>query len=132
MRQVRLASSLPSNLSVATDGEEALTFLRRKGKHAEAPRPDLILLDLKLPGKNGLEVLAEVKADDQLRRIPVVLLTSSDTPKDIHRAYELQASCYITKPGDLVQLVQVMRSIEEFYLSVTQLPHRTSHGPGTN
>jgi two-component system, chemotaxis family, response regulator Rcp1 len=109
-------------LSVAADGEEALAVLRREGRHVAAARPDLILLDLSLPRKDGREVLAEIKADSHLRRIPVVVLTSSQAEKDIVASYELNANCYVTKPVDLDQFMSVVRSIEEFWLTVVKLP----------
>lgn len=111
-----------NNLHVAADGEEALAFLRREGPHADAVRPDLILLDLNLPKKDGREVLEEVKADPQLRRIPVVVLTTSEAEQDILRSYDLHANCYITKPVDLDQFITVVRSIEDFWLTIVKLP----------
>ena len=111
-----------NNLSVAVDGEEALAFLRRQTIYAEAPRPDLILLDLNLPRKDGRQVLAEIKADEQLKRIPVVILTSSSAEEDILRTYDLHANCYITKPVDFDQFVAVVRSIEDFWLTMVKLP----------
>ena len=110
------------NLSVAPDGEEALAFLRRLGPHLGAPRPDLILLDLNLPRKDGREVLAEIKADADLRRIPVVVLTTSSAEADIVKSYNLHANCYITKPVDFKQFMTVVRSIEDFWLTVVRLP----------
>ena len=110
------------HLSVASDGEQALAFLRRQGPHAAAPRPDLILLDLNLPRKGGREVLAEIKADAPLRRIPVVVLTSSQAEQDILASYDLNANCYITKPVDLDQFLGVVKSIEHFWLQVVKLP----------
>ena len=124
-REALRESSLPSRLSVAGDGVEALAFLRREGKYAEAPRPDLILLDLKLPRKGGLEVLAAIKADERLKQIPVVVLSSSTAPDDISRAYQLQASCYVTKPADLDHYVSVVQSIEGYCFSVAELPPRS-------
>jgi CheY-like chemotaxis protein len=109
-------------MSVATDGEEALAFLRRENGHAAAPRPDLVLLDLNLPRKDGREVLAEMKADPDLRRIPVVILTTSKAEEDIVRTYDLHANCYITKPVDLDQFITVVKSIESFWFSVVSLP----------
>jgi CheY-like chemotaxis protein len=109
-------------LAVAADGEEALALLRREGPYAAAARPDLILLDLNLPRKDGREVLAEIKADPHLRRIPVVVLTSSQAEKDIAISYDLNANCYVTKPVDLQQFMSVVRSIEEFWLTVVTLP----------
>src|SRR4051794_24701063 len=99
-REALREGKIRNNLSVVTDGVEALAFLRREGRYAGAPRPDVILLDLNLPRKDGREVLAEIKADDRLRRIPVVILTTSADERDILRAYELHANCYITKPVD--------------------------------
>ncbi len=110
------------HLSTARDGEEALAFLHRQGSFARAPRPDLILLDLNLPRKGGREVLAEIKADDRLRHIPVVVLTSSQAEQDILASYDLHANCYITKPVDLEQFIRVVRSIEDFWLTVVKLP----------
>jgi two-component system, chemotaxis family, response regulator Rcp1 len=112
-----------NRLHVAMDGVEALAFLRQEGPHAGAPRPDVILLDLNLPKKDGREVLAEIKADDHLRRIPVVVLTTSSSEQDILRTYDLHANCYITKPVDLDQFMDVVRSIENFWLSVVKLPN---------
>jgi chemotaxis family two-component system response regulator Rcp1 len=111
-----------NNLSVAPDGVEALAFLRRQGKYADAPRPDVILLDLNLPKKDGREVLQEIKADPSLARIPVVILTSSEAERDIARAYELHANCYVTKPVDLDQFIHVVKSIEDFWFSIVKLP----------
>jgi len=121
-QEVLRGSTVPTRLSVAEDGVEALAMLRREGKYAGAARPDLILLDLKLPRKDGLEVLAEIKADPVLRRIPVVVLTTSDAPDDVLKAHDLQASCYVTKPEDMEQFVRVLKSIENFCLTVVQLP----------
>jgi chemotaxis family two-component system response regulator Rcp1 len=111
-----------NNLSVAPDGVEALAFLRRQGKYADAPRPDVILLDLNLPKKDGREVLEEVKADPSLRNIPVVILTSSEAERDIAQAYDLHANCYITKPVDLDQFITVVKSIEDFWFTIVKLP----------
>ncbi|HEX5870707.1 MAG TPA: response regulator [Longimicrobium sp.] len=111
-----------NNLSVAPDGVEALAFLRRQGKYADAPRPDVILLDLNLPKKDGREVLEEVKADPSLRSIPVVILTSSEAERDIAQAYALHANCYITKPVDLDQFITVVKSIEDFWFTIVKLP----------
>lgn len=111
-----------NTLHVAVDGMEAMDFLRRKGKYAGVPRPDLILLDLNLPRKNGREVLAEVKSDEELRRIPVVILTTSKEEEDILKTYDLHANCYITKPIDLPQFIKVVQSIEDFWLTVVKLP----------
>ena len=113
-----------NNLSVARDGVEALAFLRREGEYAGAPRPDVILLDLNLPRKDGREVLAEIKEDTDLRRIPVVVLTTSQAEQDILKTYNLHANCYITKPVDLERFITVVKSIETFWLSVVKLPQR--------
>lgn len=111
-----------NNLFVARDGVEALEFLRRQGPHAQASKPDLILLDLNLPRKDGREVLADIKNDDNLRTIPVVVLTTSSAEADILKSYNLHANCYITKPVDLEQFVQVIKSIDDFWLTVVRLP----------
>ncbi|WP_434346335.1 response regulator [Myxococcus virescens] len=113
-----------NRLSVARDGVEALAFLRRQGAYADAALPDLILLDLNLPRKDGREVLAEIKVDPALRRIPVVVLTTSKAEEDILRTYDLHANCYIAKPVDLEQFISVVRSIDDFWLSVVRLPPR--------
>lgn len=118
LREIKVSN----NLHVATDGAEALAFLNREGQYADAPRPALILLDLNLPKKNGREVLAEVKNHPNLRRIPVVILTTSSEEKDILATYDLHANCYITKPADLDCFIEVIRSIEGFWLSVVKLP----------
>lgn len=104
------------------DGVEAMAYLRREGKYGAATRPDLILLDLQMPRKNGREVLAEVKQDPDLRRIPVVVMTSSDDEKDVLAAYNLYVNCYITKPVDLDQFLAVIKSIEHFWFSIVKLP----------
>ena len=111
-----------NNLHVVGDGAEALAFLRREGAHAAAPRPDLILLDLNLPKKDGREVLSEIKDDPTLRRIPVVVLTTSQAEQDIVRTYDLHANCYIAKPVDLDQFITVVKSIEDFWLAIVKLP----------
>ena len=106
------------------DGEEAMEFLGRRNAYANAPRPDLILLDLNLPRKDGREVLAELKSDPDLRTIPVVVLTTSKDDQDIAQVYQLQANCYIAKPVDFKQFVSVVRAIEHFWLEVATLPGR--------
>jgi CheY-like chemotaxis protein len=116
------SSKLLLNLHVVEDGEQALAFLHRENMHANAPRPDLILLDLNLPRKDGREVLAAVKADDQLKVIPVVVLTTSKAEEDILKAYGLHANCYITKPIDFGSFTEVVRSIEHFWFIVVRLP----------
>jgi len=108
------------------DGVEALAFLNQKGKYAKAPRPDLILLDLNLPKKDGREVLAEIKADKDLKRIPVVILTISKDEEDIMKSYNLHANCYITKPVDLKQFIKVVQSIEDFWLTIVKLPSNSA------
>lgn len=115
---------MTSRLKVVVDGVEAMAFLRREGQYAGSPRPNLILLDLNLPRKDGRQVLAELKADDELRRIPVVVLTTSQAEQDILRSYDLHANCYITKPVDLDRFISVVRSIEEYWCSVVTLPPR--------
>jgi CheY-like chemotaxis protein len=104
------------------DGEEAMAFLRCQGPFAAAPRPDLILLDLHMPRKNGLEVLAEVKQDPDLKRIPIVIMTTSSDEKDILQAYDRHANCYVTKPVDMDKFIEAVKSIEEFWLTVAHLP----------
>ena len=113
-----------NNLHTVEDGVEALAFLRREGRYAEAPRPDLVLLDLNLPKMNGREVLAVIKEDPDLRRIPVVILTVSQAEQDIVKSYNLHANCYITKPVDLDQFLEVVKSIENFWLTIVKLPPR--------
>ena len=110
------------NLSVAEDGVEALEFLSKEGKYADAPHPDLVLLDLNLPKKDGREVLAQMKADPIFKRIPVVILTTSQAEEDVLKAYNLCANCYITKPVDLDQFVKIVRSIESFWFTIVKLP----------
>jgi len=112
-----------NNLNVARDGVEALAYLRREPPFAEASRPDLILLDLNLPRKDGREVLAELKADPRWKTIPVVVLTTSRAEQDVLRSYELQANCFVTKPVDLDQFINVVKSIEDFWLTVVTLPN---------
>jgi two-component system, chemotaxis family, response regulator Rcp1 len=111
-----------NNLHVVDDGEKAMAFLRREGTYADAPRPGLILLDLNLPRKDGRQVLAEIKADDNLRRIPVVVLTTSRAEEDVIKSYDLHANCFITKPIDLHQFLNVVKAIEDFWLSIVVLP----------
>jgi chemotaxis family two-component system response regulator Rcp1 len=115
-------SKIDNLIHAVGNGEEAMDFLRRKGKYADAPRPDLVLLDLNLPRKDGREVLAEIKSDEDLKRIPVVILTSSKDEEDILKAYNLHANCYITKPMDLNQFIKVVKSIEDFWFTVVKLP----------
>ncbi len=110
------------NLSVVDDGVEAMAFLRRQALYIDSPHPDLILLDLNLPRKDGREVLAEIKADEILRRIPVVILTTSQAEEDIIRAYNLCANCYISKPVDFDQFIKIVQSIEDFWFTIVKLP----------
>ncbi len=111
-----------NNLRTVVDGVQAMAFLRRQGQYAKVPRPDLVLLDLNLPKMDGREVLAEIKEDPDLRRLPVVILTVSKAEQDILKSYNLHANCYITKPVDLDQFLGVVKSIEDFWLTVVMLP----------
>jgi CheY-like chemotaxis protein len=115
-------SKVHNNIFVVEDGVEAMDFLRRKGKYKGMPRPDLILLDLNLPRKTGREVLAEVKTDESLKRIPVVVLTVSRDEEDILKAYNLHANCYVTKPIDFEQFIKITKTIEDFWLTIVKLP----------
>jgi chemotaxis family two-component system response regulator Rcp1 len=121
-RELLKESKIHNNLTVVDNGEDAIVFLRRAAKHPDATLPDLILLDLNLPRKNGAEVLASIKNDPSLRRIPVVILTSSKAEEDIARAYDLHANCYISKPVGLEQFATVVKSIDDFWLSIVRLP----------
>ena len=121
-REALRDAKVRNNLTWLSDGEEALAFLRREGKYSHAPRPDLILLDLNLPRKDGREVLTEIKADDNFRRIPVVILTTSQAEEDILKAYHLNANCYIPKPVDLERFLTVVKTIEDFWLTIVKLP----------
>lgn len=115
-------SKISVNLNVVEDGVEAMAFLRKQDKYADVPHPDIVLLDLNLPKKDGREVLAEIKGDAHLRRIPVVVLTTSQAEEDILKAYNLAANCYITKPVDFDQFVRIVRYIENFWFAVVKLP----------
>jgi two-component system, chemotaxis family, response regulator Rcp1 len=115
-------AKVQNTLHVASDGMEAASFLWREGKHANAPRPDLILLDLNLPKKSGREILEEIKLDPNLKSIPVVILTTSAAEEDILRSYQLHANCYITKPVDLDQFLKVVKIIDNFWLAIVKLP----------
>jgi CheY-like chemotaxis protein len=117
-------NKLYNTLHVVSDGVQALEFLRGEGEHAGAPRPDLVLLDLNLPRKDGREVLAEVKADPDLRTIPIVVLTTSEAEEDIVRSYDLHANAYVTKPVDFERFIEVVRQIDDFFVSVVKLPQR--------
>lgn len=121
-REVFADGRVLNKLNVVRDGEEAMAFLKRRPPYQDAPRPDLVLLDLNLPRKDGREVLAEMKADEDLRLIPVVILTTSRADADVMRTYELHANCYIVKPVDLGQFIEVVRSIEDFWLKLVRLP----------
>ena len=117
-------SKLYNRLHHAKDGVEAMEFLLKEGKHKESPTPDIILLDLNLPRKDGREVLAELKAMPRLKNIPVVVLTTSDAEQDIVMSYDLHANCYITKPVDLDKFIEIVRGIENFWLSIVKLPRQ--------
>jgi CheY-like chemotaxis protein len=122
-QEVLRDSKVRNNLIVASNGEEALACLHKKGKFAGTLRPDLILLDLNLPIKDGREVLAQIKDDPDLKRIPVVILTTSQAEEDILKTYNLHANCYVTKPVDLEQFVKVVKSLEDFWLAIVKLPN---------
>jgi len=126
MREAFKEAKAHIDLHVAVDGEDAMCFLMRKGRYLQAPRPDLILLDLNLPKKDGREVLREIKESPTLRIIPVVILTTSTSEEDILRTYYLHANCYISKPVGLAGFLKVVRSIDDFWLSVVQLPLRAT------
>ena len=115
-------ATLPNKLTVVKNGIEALSLLRRQGQYAQAARPDLILLDLNLPRKDGRRVLADIKSDDNLKRIPVVVLTTSEDEQDIMESYNLHANCYIVKPLDLDRFITVVKAIEDFWLRIVALP----------
>jgi CheY-like chemotaxis protein len=121
-REALKEGRLEKNLNVAPDGVEAMSFLRREGDYAGAARPDMILLDLNLPRKSGREVLAEIKGDVELRRIPVVVLSTSGSEEDIIGSYELHANCYVTKPPDFERYLEAVKTIEEFWLCTARLP----------
>ncbi len=117
-----------NNLSVVRDGLEAMSYLRKEGVYSDAKKPDLILLDLNLPKKNGSEVLAEVKSDEELKKIPIVVLTTSDAEKDILKTYNLHVNCYIKKPVDFEEFIKVVRAIDDFWLEIVILPGRVRRG----
>lgn len=125
-KEVLKEGKIRNDLSVVTDGEEALLFLKKIGKYKDAKSPDIILLDLNLPKKDGRQVLAEIKTDPVLMLIPVIVLTTSSAEKDILNMYAIHANCYITKPVDFDQFINVVRSIENFWLSIVKLPHNPS------
>lgn len=118
-------SKMFNSLFVAKDGVEAMEFLRNKGKYKDMPKPDLIILDLNLPRKDGREVLSEIKSDEVLKHIPIVIMTISQAEEDILKSYNLHANCYITKPIDLLQFIKVVKSIEDFWFSIVKLPPKT-------
>lgn len=120
--QEALRDRTRNKLHVVSDGVAAMAFLRREAKYANAPRPDLILLDLNLPKKDGREVLSEIKDNEDLRQIPVIVLTTSNADPDIMKSYNLHANCYVTKPTNLDQFIGVIRAIEDFWMSVAKLP----------
>jgi chemotaxis family two-component system response regulator Rcp1 len=121
-REALLQGVVPKVISVVTDGAQAIDFVRRRGEFANAPRPDLVFLDINLPKRGGLDVLREIKTDPALRSITVIILTTSQFPNDIKAAYDLLANCYIVKPVELDQFYAVMRGIEEFWMSLASLP----------
>ena len=119
-------SKLQVSLNVVRDGVDAIAYLRQEGEYTQATRPDLILLDLNLPRLNGREVLQEIKNDDKLKLIPIVVLTTSDTHEDIRSSYDLGANCYINKPLGMDEFIQIVRAIENFWFTIVQLPHQNS------
>lgn len=127
-REALESAKLSNNLHVVKDGVEAMAFLRREGKYAGMPRPDLMLLDLNMPRKDGREVLAEVKADENLRRLPIVVLTTSQDQEDVLKAYDLYANCYISKPVDFDKFADVVQAIDSFWFSIVTLPAGDNDG----
>jgi len=124
IKEVLKSNKIYNSLYIAEDGVEAIDFLNKKGKFSDAPRPDLIFLDLNLPRKDGREVLAEIKGDKRFKQIPVVIMTMSQSDEDILKSYQLHANCYVTKPIDLDQFVKVVESIEDFWFSLVKLPSK--------
>ena len=122
IREAFAHNKVRNELAAVADGVQAMRYLRREGEYADAPRPDLILLDLNLPRKDGREVLAEIKSDPQLRTIPVVVLTTSHAEEDVLRSYQLHANAYVTKPVDFERFIEVVRQIDEFFVTVVKLP----------
>ncbi len=129
-REALEAAKVFNRLHVVDDGADAVDFLYRRGRFAQAPRPDIILLDLNLPKKDGRQVLAEIKVDAGLAQIPVVVLTTSQADEDVFRAYQLHANCYVTKPVDFNQFLHIISTIEEFWLTVVKLPRHNSESQG--
>jgi CheY-like chemotaxis protein len=126
IREILNENKLYSSLNIVNDGVEAMAFLNNEGKFSSAPKPELIILDLNLPRKDGREVLAEVKAHEELKHIPIVIMTISQAEEDILKTYKLHANCYITKPIDLTEFIKVIKSIEDFWFSVVKLPPKTT------
>lgn len=126
IREILNENKLYSSLYIVNDGVEAMSFLHNEGKFSIAPKPDLIILDLNLPRKDGREVLAEIRADDELKHIPIVIMTISQAEEDILKTYKLHANCYITKPIDLNEFIKVIKSIEDFWFSVVKLPPKAT------
>ena len=131
-RETLLQGAVPKNINVVTNGEQALDYLNRRAPFINAVRPDLILLDLNLPRRDGLEVLKEVKADPDLRSITVVILTTSEAPADVNTAYDLNANCYVVKPADLESFTMAIRGIEHFWMSMASLPTMSPSGSSEN
>lgn len=125
-REALREGKIRNNLSHVPDGVEAMAFLRHEGQYADVPKPDIVLLDLNMPRKDGREVLAEMKADPRLKRIPVVVLTTSEAEQDILKTYDLHANCYLTKPVDLDQFISIVRSVENFWLQLVKLPREAA------
>jgi len=129
IREAFADNKVRNELACVADGVEAMQYLRREGRYERAPRPDLILLDLNLPRKDGREVLAEIKNDPLLATIPVVVLTTSNAEEDVLRSYQLHANAYVTKPVDFDRFIQVVRQIDEFFVTVVKLPHQQQQQP---
>ncbi len=124
MQEALKDSKVHNNLHVVYDGDEAMSFLRREGKYSGAPEPNLIMLDLNLPGKDGREVLDEIKNDPALKRIPVVVVTTSSAEEDILKSYNLHANCFVTKPVNIEQFIKVVHAIEDFWFTIVKLPRK--------
>ncbi len=125
MQEALKDAKVHNNLHVVYDGDDAMSFLRREGKYSGAPEPNLIMLDLNLPGKDGREVLDEIKNDSALKHIPVVIVTTSSAEEDILKSYKLHANCYVTKPVNIEQFIKVVRAIEDFWFTIVKLPAKT-------